>query len=704
MAGATPVNGAAPDDAEELLYASGQKAVLFARGSGQVYYPSGRVAVVVARSTTANGDKYQRYFYDDDAAGTLIGSLDELVVGGAQESTPSPEGLRFVSTRKGGILSTHGGTILSQWKHDRNAQDAGKLPPLPLVIRMNENLTFTFAGRNQISVMFRAESVTKEFDCSEQLRRRDCYLDNCTREVGGKLTPKIEFQTLRQRQNDLALQLSHLRGMNRPCSKNIKHSAEIKQAMRCLEAQMRPWDQKIREGEYSDTFLDGEWRHLAEEQTIKEIPRQLDNGKVTRTTPAIEELGRLVSLPDGGSKAEAPPRKWPSELEVRLNVRERNPMLRRSFMLRAASGRYSLSLPVSADLQDMRSLPCLDPAGLEQVLSSPTDKIIVIVCLRDDDSLCNRARQLFGAVLADVQAMQGGGASAKSNQAEGKGPPESETDIAPCTIFQFAMSHSRYMTERFGVHTLPAFLMFHKGRLVKAAVMGAKPLNLVRENEPPRALLVEPTRYQSQLQMEKLLKKLRYESDLAISARDALGLIKFRAGITSPNAITFYGLILIDSELSASEARSIVAAAEKAAEAADGGCCLVVSLLPMGSAAKGRVVDGLVCQPSLNELIEGVCHVAATRPLKSTTMDKLHQLFVEKQCASCGKDAAEPRENSTHYGFKKADIVRAINQAYASASQDRSLPANYKLGMRLAANRAVFRGVRLEQELDAGEY
>ena len=53
--------------------------------------------------------------------------------------------------------------------------------------------------------------------------------------------------------------------------------------------------------------------------------------------------------------------------------------------------------------------------------------------------------------------------------------------------------------QRFGVQTIPAFLMFYDGRLVRGGVLGAKPINLQRELAPPRLLLWEMN-FRSQIQ------------------------------------------------------------------------------------------------------------------------------------------------------------------------------------------------------------
>lgn len=54
--------------------------------------------------------------------------------------------------------------IESQWKWDRSSQNAGEPPSQPIVMKLNESLTFHFNGRNQAYVHFNCDGVVKDFD------------------------------------------------------------------------------------------------------------------------------------------------------------------------------------------------------------------------------------------------------------------------------------------------------------------------------------------------------------------------------------------------------------------------------------------------------------------------------------------------------------------------------------------------------------
>jgi hypothetical protein len=62
-----------------------------------------------------------------------------------------------------------------------------------------------------------------------------------------------------------------------------------------------------------------------------------------------------------------------------------------------------------------------------------------------------------------------------------------------------------------------------------------------------------------------------------------------------------------------------------------------------------------------------------------------------------GEGAVEPIINLTHYGYAKADVIRAIRDGNTNAHRKVYLPEGFELGMRLPANETVFRGVKLDR-------
>jgi len=645
-------------------YSNGQKALLFnENGSGQTYYPSGRVAAVVASSRAENGIKFQFYFYQDNNNSTLVASLDEHAVGCVE----SESGEKLVLTKTGGIMSDSDGKICANWKWNRRAQGAGILPAQPVKLRVNDNITVIFADRSTISTQFKCEGISKEFNCGQQLRRPDSYLTGAIRSGNGKLVPNAKFKSLQDTQNESKDEIGYLRNLNRSHSSNIKHSDQVKTILEGLEDHFETYHGKIRNNDFGSTFIHGDWKGEARSFTHSQVPRILATGQETGALPEDSDLGCTVdSLERHQSSA---PDKWPSEFEVREQLKKEHPLLPRSKMIRSASGRYSTSLPCdTSHIPDCKKLPSLDPSGFESAINDTC--LVAVVCLREDDPQCVYARQLFERVNAKV--------SSNNN-------PESK-------VYQFEMSHSRYLTEKFGVHTLPAFLVFKRQRLVAAHVMGARPCNLVREKLDTRVLIVEPTNFKSQIQIERQLKKLYFKYDLAISTKDALSCMQFRNGIDAANATTYYGIIFIDSSMDVHQARSIATLARKNATSALNGAVLVVSLLRMGE----RMHAGVVKNPTNEQLIDsGICDIAISRPLKSVSMEAISVAYLKHLASTKGEFAADQVENVTHYGFKQSDILREMRNAKEASDKGLYLQQGFKLGMKLSISNAKYKAVNL---------
>ena len=198
------------------------------------------------------------------------------------------------------------------------------------------------------------------------------------------------------------------------------------------------------------------------------------------------------------------------------------------------------------------------------------------------------------------------------------------------------------------------------------------------------------------MRAERLLRKREIQSELALNTRDAQAHIRFRAGISSAKATTYYGLVFLDGTISSSEASGIVDAAKRIAEQHPHGCTLAVSLLSSGSVAYCDLEEGVVKNPTSDQLLGSVTDIAITRPLKSTTLDKLLKTWKSLQRKKCG-NRSRPRENITHFGQKKEDIQEELEQALVEARKGARLAKGFKLGYKLTANEAKFRGVQLSK-------
>ena len=374
---------------------------------------------------------------------------------------------------------------------------------------LNSSMAFKFRDRDNVRVDFECSGVKRSFDCARQLRRRDedNYLRKSSRLVGGKLELNhCEFKTLVQRQQELVKQLQYKRNLNRPCSKNITGNGRLKKVVSTLETHFDPYSHKIAQvkngvekhkmvgrimrihlqGDFGEAFLEGSWKRNAFDSTLSEIPRIRPTGCETGDLPAGHELGcvlrkgsDLESHPMVKKPGVVLPKRWPNSVQIRKRLLQKCPILERTRMLRAASGRYSTSAPVKIKLQQSLSCQALSSATFDQELhkSENNNRLVIVLCVREDDGLCIKADQLFKALNSDllVSKFQG-----------------NQEDTRP-VLYKFSMSESRLLTKRYGVYTLPAYLAFYNGELIKARVLAARPIKLVSEKEfsKPRVLLLE---------------------------------------------------------------------------------------------------------------------------------------------------------------------------------------------------------------------
>merc|ERR1712025_1103232 len=75
---------------------------------------------------------------------------------------------------------------------------------------------------------------------------------------------------------------------------------------------------------------------------------------------------------------------------------------------------------------------------------------------------------------------------------------------------------SRFLVDRYNIHTVPLYLMFVKGRLVSASAFGGAPVTLTTGREPPKVLLVESV-IKDQIQAEKVFRLESVQCDLALN-------------------------------------------------------------------------------------------------------------------------------------------------------------------------------------------
>eukprot|EP00946_MAST-07B_sp_MAST-7B-sp1_P003669 g3669.t1 len=705
-------------------------------------------------------------------------------------------GEKLVLTRKGASYTPGGDTgekITKAWKWNPNAQGAGTPPTEPIEIDMNESLHFKFIDRDNIFVTFRApeEGLVYTFDCSRKFRRTDTYLDHGQRSTlfKGKIDLTVKTPSLIERFDEQE-RASRLTKAN-VGSADVR-DPEIRAAMEAQERITAKYKEKIEKNQWADTFVGGEWRVDSLAKTVAEVPRLQPQDTETGPMPESAAAGIYARGPGPGHKADkggtlslaatAPaavvaaefqpgfsqsvfekanllatnnltqmmaaasgadstvgngsdPRKISeeNEFETRMRLQRENPKLPRPFVLRAASGRYTRDMPVEQDMEDVLGLDEVTPSNFDDLVrgSDSPSQLYVVLCYRADEQAHVWAEQLMQYVLGSVSVAS---AQASNNNNPRQRPNREQF---PYRIGRFDMAQGAYLLRRYNVKSLPCYLAFYGGRLVKAQAMGGKAVKLTRAGDAPRALLYEPD-FASQIKTEKIMKRLNWKWDLCMTSRAAMARSKTLADSgkhLGPERQDEYihRAIFVNAEMvDSKELRTVKQFLVRQAGGGDIGQkkLIFVSMLKMGAVrlaglpltqppADGKPMacprTGVVWCATEEHLIGNLCNVAVVKDIRRGTLTEISrrcqeaaQLVKDAQVnAKGGKASSEgvPRQevDGRHMGHTKSDLLREFAEARSMGERGQFLPPGYKFGLQLTTKGSNFRGQDLGVKISKKE-
>ena len=425
--------------------------------SGFAYYENGQVAACMS---CLKGYQFKSFFYSEDGTliGCLDEKGLGFAYGYDREES-SKKGSQFlgeklVMTGRGASYTPGGETgerITKQWRWNPNAQAAGTPPTEPIEINMNESLSFKFVDRDNIFVTFRAagEGLTYTFDCGQKFKRTDTYISKGSRSTlfKGKIDLKSDAPSLMER-FDEEERKSRLTKAN-VGSEDIK-DPDIRAAMEAQERITARYKKKIHDEDYVDAFIGGNWRVDSMAKTVAEVPRLQPQDTEVGPMPDQPAAGiyALGTTSSGLGKTTAPPapptdmtamtdvEMHPgfstsvfaeaqklstfkfmqtqdlsgggeigggeksigdeNEFETKTRLHKENPKLPRPFVLRAASGRYTLDMPVETDFEATLRLDDLTPSNFDEyVFNGPSTQLYVVLCYRADEQAHVWADQLM---------------------------------------------------------------------------------------------------------------------------------------------------------------------------------------------------------------------------------------------------------------------------------------------------------------------
>ena len=299
----------------------------------------------------------------------LLCTIDDKFCGFAD----AKDGSRFVLSKKGGIWSDGDGTIRREWTWGE-----GSKPPL-VSLKLSNELTLEFADRETCAVRLRFANCSRDFDVSSQGETEGSYLDTATRGLKGALDPQIDRVSLSQRVAEVGLKSQALKNTLHPKSSVLTNTGTRPRIVAPLEAGFDTYDETHNPGA---VFKGREAFQNSVAMTRSEVPRIALTGR-----------DRSVGLGDtiySSSKCEPSSTLSLYGLELAHELERMNPKLKRSQMIRGASGRYDEVIPVYGGVPTARNpsgkfesgrmaLPRIEPADLESYVNSKGDQLVCVV-------------------------------------------------------------------------------------------------------------------------------------------------------------------------------------------------------------------------------------------------------------------------------------------------------------------------------------
>lgn len=528
----------------EKFYGSGVKAVSIDEQSnaGFIYYPNGKAAVVIS---TASAYQNSFYAYDKDKKGSLLLALNEMAVGfgsGSQRKSISSEvpKVSVVFTKKGGILTDAYGATALDWVWKKRAPHDVALTDF-VTVKLSEHISIAFKSQEEISLKYEYENIKHTVDMGVKvLRKKPDYLLSAKRLPGGHLLPLIDHQTLRQRTIDFNASMRAQRNKLNPKSENL--SDMVSGVVGNLEDTFDDLSQTM----HAKPSLGLEWRETSLDTTKEEVPQiplcgtETGDHRGLGSTIYIEE-----NAMEGFDPSKTLPKDlmgkngtWKGSLEIRAALEKANPIMKRTFVLKSASGRYSNMIIVdpsavtpqnptgmlrtrgkdlgSLSWRDIKSMFATAPAAI-----IPGSPLIVGLIMRDGQPDCCIAKGITELVNLEMNG-DSGDRSSSSSSSSSRAPSREQggTRKGPVEFVKIDVSADSSILVELGIKSMPTFVMINSGRLCYAGPIGGRQIHL-RSKANTQVLLIEPT-FKDQISMEKTLKKNNCDSFLCLDVFQAL--------------------------------------------------------------------------------------------------------------------------------------------------------------------------------------
>eukprot|EP00596_Hydrurales_sp_CCMP1899_P005747 CAMPEP_0119037572 /NCGR_PEP_ID=MMETSP1177-20130426/6007_1 /TAXON_ID=2985 /ORGANISM="Ochromonas sp, Strain CCMP1899" /LENGTH=423 /DNA_ID=CAMNT_0006999037 /DNA_START=765 /DNA_END=2032 /DNA_ORIENTATION=- len=366
------------------------------------------------------------------------------------------------------------------------------------------------------------------------------------------------------------------------------------------------------------------WRDEALNCTLNEIPRielagtesgifsGYGDSIYTSTKDKFSQTLPIALMTEKGT--------WKNEQQVLTSLREMNPPLKRSAILKANSGRYSSSMVVDSSL-----VSADNPTGMVIPLGIPLETVtwsklveqnsyemngdngplIVALVLRTGDPRGCIIERIAAVVNMDLKNEENGNKNVR--------------------MIRIDVGENSDILKDIGIKEIPTFLMYKSGKLVYAGQIGGKKVKKKLSSSRPLVLIIE-SNFKSQILMEKVLKKYGCDIFMCMTSSEAVDRVN---QVGNGLIETVFDLVLISEDYNSQEDYGILM--KKLAPAISSKktviCGLVNILGDYGRSNLNGVKwdndystfeGGVLLTPQLSSII----HIAIQKPLKQASIIK----------------------------------------------------------------------------------
>jgi hypothetical protein len=493
-----------------------------------------------------------------------LGTIDEHVIGTIGTSKTK---YKMIFTKETGILiqnhhhhhqqqqqnqeqHKNNNIILKEWHWDKNVIHSKEQQQI-VSIELNEALVFTYQNRFDMKmVFFPCPNIKIFFEMGEKLKRTDTYLEHaCKIKKGPKighleihLPPQSRALTSPKLKQPVLQTTTTMIKPHSSCTMSTKEETmdffhkhlEIKKIVQELEDSQR----KQRQVEPS---LDKKWKQEALLKSLQEIPIIEKTGfEIEETKKKINDMDMVFSLKNVNDTSQTLKRlknqqtgQWLGNSQIRQQLLKENPFLKRSKCLNDASGRYSRELSTTTSTSTTTShithgsnpLEIVSGLNLDFFLKEKCDQnqLIIVACLRDDDPLSRKMEKILEQIHAIlIQQQQQHSSSSSSPHSL---PFAASNNYNNYRLVKCNLAESKALSEKYRIVAVPTFLIFYHTKLVQVTSWGG--IGTLRSmihggTFLPFVLLIEKN-FQQQILIEKILKKEKFQWNLAINGEQAIG-------------------------------------------------------------------------------------------------------------------------------------------------------------------------------------